>query len=413
MELRPRKPGVPLHIESAPDVPTLLEGDGFRLQQILLNLIGNALKFTEQGSVRLALSVAHPDPCRPLLQFTVSDTGIGIPASQLDHIFDRFTQVDSGDARQYGGAGLGLSICKQLVTMLSGTIEVTSEPGRGSTFTVRLPFSVITALPETLAPSDRPESPAADTISTSSDPQTMTPVSILLVDDSPETGQLVTLYLKHLPYRLDLVSSGPAAIQRCQAHRYDIVFLDLQMPGMDGYTTAIAIRAWEKKQGLAPMPILALTADVLNAAWERSLDAGCTGFIGKPFSQASLLETISHYAHLPAAPPDGTQPATVSPSLPLLDEQDLQRLREKFLHNRWLDLETVASAAHASDWTAIQTIGHRMKGLAGSYGYTEIGEIGAALEDAAHRQDLDCVAANIQALTQILRQLDPAHDRAA
>ncbi|MEC4890455.1 MAG: ATP-binding protein [Nitrospira sp.] len=413
VELRQRGKDVALHIDIAPEVPTLLEGDGFRLQQILLNLLGNALKFTEQGSVSLILSIAQADPRRPLLQFTVSDTGIGIPANQLDHIFGRFTQVDSGDSRKYGGAGLGLSICKQLVDMMGGTIQVTSETGKGSTFTVALPFSVTAALSGTPATSDRLELPDAAARNTPAKTQAAVPLTILLIDDSPETGQLVSLYLKDLPYQLDLAGSGPAALQQCQAHRYDLVFLDLQMPGMDGYATAEAIRAWEKAQGLPPMPILALTADVLNAAWERSLKAGCTGFIGKPFSQTAFLETISYYANLSTAPPDRKRPSPADSPPPLMDEQDLDRLREKFLHNRRLDLEILASAVRTSDWATIQTIGHRMKGLAGSYGFTEIGAIGTALEDAAHRRQLHRVAAEIHALTQILTPLDPAQDHAA
>ena len=146
MELRQHRRDVALTLTMAADVPAQLEGDGFRLQQILLNLLGNALKFTDRGSVSLTVSRDTAPAQRPHLRFEVGDTGIGIPADRLDHIFDRFTQVDSGDSRKYGGTGLGLSICKQLTQLMEGTIQVASELGKGSTFTVTLPFSTATAV---------------------------------------------------------------------------------------------------------------------------------------------------------------------------------------------------------------------------------------------------------------------------
>ena len=290
MELRRHRRDVALTLTMAADVPAQLEGDGFRLQQILLNLLGNALKFTEYGSVSLTVSRDNAHAQRAYLRFEVSDTGIGIPADHLEHIFDRFTQVDSGDSRKYGGTGLGLSICKQLTQLMEGTIRVASELGKGSTFTVTLPFSTPTAVAVDYPPQGVCDAPP---VAARPHPQTQpfTPVTLLLVDDSPEIGQLAALYLKSLPYRLDRAADGPSAIQQFQTHRYDLIFLDLQMPGMDGYATATAIRAWEAAQGTSRTPIIALTADVLGPAKERSLQAGCTGFIGKPFNNTPTRRT--------------------------------------------------------------------------------------------------------------------------
>jgi PAS domain S-box-containing protein len=412
MELRQLRKNVALAFTVAPDVPTQLEGDGLRLQQILFNLLGNALKFTDEGSVSLTVSRATTDAHRPLLRFTVSDTGIGIPADHLEHIFDRFTQVDSGDNRKYGGTGLGLSICKQLVQLMQGTIQVTSEMGKGSTFTVTLPFSTTTA-----AAVERPPQATCDTPPAAarahSEAWPSAPLRLLLVDDSPEIGQLTALYLKGLPYQLDRATDGPSAIQQFQTHRYDLIFMDLQMPGMDGYATATAIRAWEDAQGISRKPIIALTADVLGPAKERSRQAGCTGFVGKPFLQATFLEAIQQYARPVADRTAPEQAAQMPPASEQPDEQNLDRLRRKFLHNRRRDLAALASAMAARDWTTIHTLGHRMKGLAGSYGFEDIGVIGTVLEQAADGQELDRVASGMRELTQILERLDPSQEQAA
>ncbi len=412
MELRRHRRDVVLTLTMAADVPAELEGDGFRLQQILLNLLGNALKFTEHGSVSLAVSRDNAHVQRPYLRFEVSDTGIGIPADHLEHIFDRFTQVDSGDSRKYGGTGLGLSICKQLTQLMEGTIQVASELGKGSTFTVTLPFSTPTA-----AAADYPPQGVCDVPLVAARPhpqaQPSTPVTLLLVDDSPEIGQLAALYLKGLPYRLDRAADGPSAIQQFQTHHYDLIFLDLQMPGMDGYATATAIRAWETAQGTLRTPIIALTADVLGPAKERSLQAGCTGFIGKPFLQTTLLEAIQQYAR-PADSPSSRERAQKTPSTAgQPEEPDLDRLRQKFLSNRRRDLEALASALSTHDWATIQTLGHRMKGLAGSYGFEEIGAIGSRLEKAAVGQEPDRITSGIEELAHILERLDPSQDQAA
>ena len=379
MELRRRRRDVALTLTMAADVPAQLEGDGFRLQQILLNLLGNALKFTEHGSVSLAVSRDNTHAQRPYLRFEVSDTGIGIPADHLEHIFDRFTQVDSGDSRKYGGTGLGLSICKQLTQLMEGTIQVASELGKGSTFTVTLPFSTPTAAAVDYLPQGVCDAPPV-AVRPHPQAQPSTPLTLLLVDDSSEIGQLAALYLKGLPYRLDRAADGPSAIQQFQTYRYDLIFLDLQMPGMDGYATATAIRTWEAAQGTSRTPIIALTADVLGPAKERSLRAGCTGFIGKPFLQTTFLEAIQQYAR-PADFPSSHERAQKTPSTAgQPEEPDLDRLRQKFLSNRRRDLEALASALSTHDWITIQTLGHRMKGLAGSYGFEEIGAIGSRLE---------------------------------
>ena len=280
------------------------------------------------------------DEHRPELRFAISDTGISIPADRLDHIFGRFTQVDSGDNRKYGGAGLGLSICKQLVQLMQGSIQVASEVGKGSTFTVVLPFTVATADTDTAASIDQNDPAKSHAAPTNK--ASHTAPTVLLIDDSAEIGQLAGLYVNDTPYRLDHATNGPTAIRLYRAHPYDLIFLDLQMPDMDGYATANAIRTWEDAQGISRKPIIALTADVLGPARERSRQAGCTGFIGKPFSQATFLAAIHQYIRTPDRQTAPGQAAQETPATRLIGEEELDGLSRKFLHNRQRDLRALA-----------------------------------------------------------------------
>ena len=210
-----------------------------------------------------------------------------------------------------------------------------------------------------------------------------------------------------------MCSSDLTAIRLYRAHPYDLIFLDLQMPDMDGYATANAIRTWEDAQGISRKPIIALTADVLGPARERSRQAGCTGFIGKPFSQATFLAAIHQYIRTPDRQTAPGQAAQETPATRLIGEEELDGLSRKFLHNRQRDLRALASALAAHDWTTIQTIGHRIKGLAGSYGFEDVGAIRSRLEQAAGEQAPDRIASEMEQLEQSLQRLDPSHERAA
>lgn len=283
-----REKGITLAAEIDPAVPRRLLGDPTRLRQVILNLIGNAIKFTEQGGITVRV---EPDPQQPApgrLRIAVADTGIGIPADKREAIFQSFTQVDSSTTRKYGGTGLGLTISQKLVERMGGRIWVESEPGRGSTFYFTLACGVAPAAPEprpTQAAEPEPGRPAL----------TAGPGRILLVEDTPDNRMLIKAYLKREPYTVDEADNGETALARFKTGDYDLVLMDVQMPVMDGHEATRRIRAWEAEQGRAPVPIIALTAHAIREEVDKSAAAGCTAHLTKPIKKATLLDTIRRY----------------------------------------------------------------------------------------------------------------------
>jgi PAS domain S-box-containing protein len=285
------KKGLDLTAIILPEVPQTVVGDQNRLRQILLNLLGNAIKFTEKGSVTARV---ENDLVPGMILFTIIDTGIGIPAARLASVFEDFEQADPEISRQYGGTGLGLGIARRLVDLMDGRLWVESEPGRGSRFhfTVRLerPF----AEPTSGSPR-RDDSPVPGTSEPS--PPARRAARILLVDDSDDNRALFGFYLKHTPYQLDMADNGAVAVLKFQSNPYDLVIMDLQMPVLDGYEATRAIREFEAERRRPPTPILALTAHALDEKLERSLADGCTGFLTKPVTREQLMTAIRK--HLP------------------------------------------------------------------------------------------------------------------
>ena len=404
---RAEEKGLTLTFHLDPDVPPCLEGDAFRLHQILLNLISNALKFTEQGhvTVRATLTYAGTEPSR--VRFSVIDSGIGIPADQLDRIFDRFTQVNSASSRQHGGVGLGLAICKRLVGLMGGRIWAESIAESGSTFIVDLPLA-IAALPE------RPH----ERVGANRLLQTALPLvpslpaelrlHVLLAEDSPESQELMRFYFQGTPYRVTIVADGEQAIAAFQADRFDIVLIDLQMPGMDGFTATRLIRAWESSHQHPPTPILALTANAFREAEEQCLAAGCTGFLTKPIRRPQLLDALNTY-HL-SMPPSDPEPQKLGMALDVADRiaQEIHQRRPQFLEHRRKDLGAMQEAVAQQDYEAIRKMGHRIKGVAESYGFPDIGAVGQRLEESARSRDCVAIQGEIAHLAAILHQLDQA-----
>jgi CheY-like chemotaxis protein len=254
-------------------LPETLVGDASRIQEILVHLLDNAIKFTHHGSVELSLWMERGPDAPGRLMISVLDTGIGIPAGRLALIFESFRQGDSGLARPYPGLGLGLALVRKLVALMKGDIQVKSEPGQGSQFTAHIPVRLPAEPPavEKLA-ADRPLT--------------------LAVDDNP-VGLLVLRHaLEHRAVQVDTAADGYAALEAAGKRRYELILMDLQMPGMDGFETTAAIR---KLPGYATVPIIALTANFSDEIRRRCQEQGMQGFISKPVEPARLWETISRY----------------------------------------------------------------------------------------------------------------------
>ncbi len=272
--------GLQLECHLDPALPEWILSDQMRLQQILLNLLSNALKFTEQGHIILKATRDDADT----LHFFITDTGIGIEEAHLELIFDLFAQSDSSITRRFGGTGLGLAISRKLVDLIGGQIWVESQQGKGSTFHIRLPLQ-----PTTPPPNANSTFPTSQ--STNGTPRAM---RILLVEDSKDNQILIRTFLKRTPHALTVVVNGQEAVEIVQEQHFDLVFMDVQMPVMDGYTATRLIRKWEQETNQIPLQIVTLTAHALNGEKERSQDAGCNLYLSKPIKKQRLLEVIAH-----------------------------------------------------------------------------------------------------------------------
>ncbi len=252
------KKGWPWCARSRRTCPRDLIGDPTRLRQVLLNLLGNAIKFTESGEVALRVTPDADSSVPGALRFTISDTGIGIPDEKLGAVFERFTQADSSTTRRYGGSGLGLTISKRLVELMGGRIWVESGVGKGSVFSFAVPLEIWAGATRRAA------------VPVGTDPEPPLPaLHILLVEDSPDNRTITMAYLQDTPYRVEIAENGAIACEKFTAGHYDLVLMDRQMPVMDGLTATRAIREWEQANHRPPTPIIALTASALKGDQEK------------------------------------------------------------------------------------------------------------------------------------------------
>lgn len=270
--------GIGLDLAYDPDLKEVVTGDPMRLNQILTNLIGNAVKFTEKGQILVRVKQSDN-----LFYFEVEDTGIGIPAEKLETIFEFFSQADANTTRKYGGTGLGLAISKKLINLQGGTLSVTSEVGSGSTFTFSLPLKTT----ET-----RSAKPDVDGSGKKIYP--LDGVSVLVVEDNRINQMIAKKFLDRWNCQTSIASNGFEALELIVNHRFDMVLMDLQMPELDGYETSRRIRAFDDDY-LKTIPIVALTASAFYEVKEGVMGAGMTDILNKPFIPEELNRKIYHY----------------------------------------------------------------------------------------------------------------------
>ena len=275
-EIRAHQQGLQLSCRIRRDVPRMVAGDYGRLRQILVNLLGNAIKFTEHGEIGLDVSQQSRSQEDVVLHFTVSDTGIGIPVEKQSLVFEMFEQVDSSLARRHGGTGLGLAIASRLVDLMDGRIWLESEVGRGSRFhfTARLGLA---------SPDSVPQPPA--------EPARLHGMRILVVEDSLVNQKLAVALLEGAGHVVTVTNNGRDAVAHVESHQFDLVLMDVQMPEMDGLEATARIRQREKRTGVH-LPIIAMTAHALVEDRERCLAAGMDGYIAKPIRPAELFRAV-------------------------------------------------------------------------------------------------------------------------
>jgi signal transduction histidine kinase/CheY-like chemotaxis protein len=299
--LRPRAAAkhLRLALQMADGTDVVIRGDRKRLSQAIVNLLGNAIKFTREGGVTAAV---HRQG-EAVFRFDFTDTGIGVAPGKFDLIFEPFVQADGSVARAFGGTGLGLSITKSLVELMGGRIWVSSTPGQGSTFSFTIQATVVEAPAAAF-----PHAPALRTDARDIGRLVAAPGmahSILVVDDNEVNQLVVEALLRRSGLKIDLADSGPAAIERFRSGRYGLIFMDVQMPGMDGHAATREIRHIEAAEGRPRTPVIALTANAFESDRVRSLEAGCDGHLAKPLSGDSLFDALTAHGLLvqPAVEP--------------------------------------------------------------------------------------------------------------
>ncbi len=422
------------HIEDT--VPRYLKGDPVRFRQILMNLLSNALKFTETGGITLTATFLSGTTTHAQLRFAVTDTGIGIPPAAKSRIFDAFSQADGSTTRRYGGTGLGLSIAKQLVGLMGGTMSLESEPGHGSTFAFTAEFE-LQPLGSGSATALTPYSPlpapylVTDPVGGSAQVHALAAgvaVSgdapsaghILLAEDSPVNREVAVGMLEQLGYQVEIAENGRQALLATARHNFDLVLMDCQMPEMDGLTATAEIRRRETELGQGTLLIIALTANAMQGDREQCLAAGMNDYLTKPYTQMQLREMLQKW--LPKKPPAGSTPASNNgatavppadlqvaqpPSAPAsassslaIDLKALEAIRalqrpnrpnvlasvlRKYLDNSRDSVDALRDALRANDPAGIQAIAHRLKSSSAQLG---------ALALAARCKELELMGAN-------------------
>jgi signal transduction histidine kinase/ActR/RegA family two-component response regulator len=297
MQMRADAKKLGLQVRYQTWIPAMITSDPTRLRQILINLVGNAIKFTESGTVQLVVSLTGTEYF-PQLQFEVIDSGIGIQPDQIDKLFRPFSQADASTTRKYGGTGLGLTISKRLAEFLGGTITVTSKCGEGSTFTATIGTGSIAGVALIRDPSEA--SPAAATTASAGARIKLT-CRVLLAEDGPDNQRLISHVLRKAGADVTIVENGARAVAAILepdpgAAPFDVVLMDMQMPVLDGYGATAQLRDAD-----CQLPIIALTAHAMSGDREKCLSAGCNDYATKPIDRGALLETVARWARCTAS----------------------------------------------------------------------------------------------------------------
>jgi signal transduction histidine kinase/ActR/RegA family two-component response regulator len=396
LAVRASAKGIALVASVDPAAPDRLLGDAGKVRQILLNLVGNAVKFTAEGKVSLGAFVE--DASRPgtvVVRFTVEDTGIGIPEEKHALVFEAFTQENSGTTRLYGGTGLGLTIAARLARLMGGEITLTSAPGRGSTFTFAVPF-------ETEAP---PAAVLGDGARIRERAPARTNLDILVAEDNDFNGLLMLERLAKRGHHAELVKRGTEALARLERAHFDVLLLDLHMPDKDGFEVAMRVRERERETG-EHLPIVACTARSRKEDRERCFAAGMDAFLAKPIRSEALWNAIDGL--MDSAPVRGAVPSLIDPDALFAscdgDPAILEILRQGLLRQLPLEMNRALGYASEGDAAALRESAHKLFGIVATVS-TRAGELASRLEDEAAQGDLEAATVSTTGLEVLVREI--------
>jgi CheY-like chemotaxis protein/nitrogen-specific signal transduction histidine kinase/HPt (histidine-containing phosphotransfer) domain-containing protein len=397
------------------NLPTALVGDSGRLRQILTNLIGNAVKFTEKGEVGVRVQVLEVDAGSAYIAFEVTDSGIGIALDKQQYIFDAFIQADSSTTRRYGGTGLGLSIAKQLCEMMGGAIELTSEPGRGSNFRFTARFG-------RQQEADKPAGTAPRFAAPTVPPEGVAGTRVLLVEDNPVNLEVAVGILESFGCKVETATNGVEALDRYAGRQYGLIFMDCQLPGMDGFEATAAIRKQEAGSD-RHVPIVALTASAIEGDREQCLAAGMDDYLPKPFTAGQMRSILANWLSLPQPDPADRDRLDAASPLDPIDTRVLNglaglqregrpdivnRVITLFLENAPLLLKELETGAANGDLALLHRASHTLKSASANVGAAQLSARCESLEAALRTGSVTDVRSRVQVIVEAYRLVETA-----
>jgi signal transduction histidine kinase/CheY-like chemotaxis protein/HPt (histidine-containing phosphotransfer) domain-containing protein len=403
-----RQKGISLDYRWESGIPETIQSDPHRLKQLLMNLISNAIKFTEEGSVLVAASLDESG-ANPKLKFEIRDTGIGIPDHMLGSIFHPFVQADTSVTRKYGGTGLGLAISHRIAHSLGGDLTVASKVGCGSVFTATIDPGDLRGVAIT-------KRPAAATIGDVKKPTTgklnLDGVRILLVDDGETNRKLISLFLTRSGATVEMAENGALAVHAAEQNEFDVILMDMQMPVMDGYTATTRLR---ERSYIGP--IIALTAHAMKGDREKCESVGCSGYLAKPVNIDELVRTVRAAMECQANPAEARDPTPAAPhtgeimntstqivrSMLPTDDPEIRDVVREFIDGISERLDAMAAALETEQYEELARLAHALKGSGGTAGFPCFTDPAARIEESAKARDP-------QDIGDALRQIEKLQD---
>ena len=416
-----REKGLTLSCHIDADLPRVLIGDPVRLRQVLTNLIGNAVKFTETGEVSVKVGLLQCAESSARVEFSVEDTGIGIPENILPRLFDEFTQADGSTTRKFGGTGLGLTISRQLVELMGGNISVVSVEGQGSTFSFTLEMTICENQTGQQGSDVAGYSGLNDGTRKQQDVTTFPDtIRVLMAEDNVVNQKVAISMLKKIGIQhVDVARDGREAVSMNSTHTYDLILMDCQMPQMSGYEATGVIRQQEREQQLPPIPIIAMTANAMSEDREKCLAAGMDDYLSKPVKTQELQKTLAQWLIYDTLPQtaDNTSAAgeivEQTTQYPLIDQQVLASLKELMeeefpaLINSYIEdapklLADILSSSKEADREVLVRAAHTLKSSSNNLGAIKLAMIAETIEKQSQDNKLSVAATLIPSLQTAL-----------